>query len=186
MSRSQTKSRTRNRPQSARGSRDSRAASPRRPRLRLWRLFSPSGKLRRCCPRPNTGQPGVHVGQEFEPGGITADDLPARPAQEDDSKVIENFRELVRQRLGGLGLAVLDARLDGKETRSLVGCPSLGSPGKWVIKRVVQQVKELAREFAMSLGDSEMLRRVERAMASEGETVEKRRTAMAARQAVGA
>jgi hypothetical protein len=146
--------------------------------LRLWRLFSPSGKLRRCCPRPNTGQPGVHVGQEFEPGGITADDLPARPAQEDDSKVIENFRELVRQRLGGLGLAVLDARLDGEEAKSLVGSAALGSPGKWTIKKVVVGIKQMARGYATSLGDLELLRGIEKAMAAESETVGKRRAAM--------
>src|SRR5208283_864158 len=34
--------------------------------------------------------PSVSIGQEFEPGGVTADDLPARssPAHDDDEKVI--------------------------------------------------------------------------------------------------
>ena len=50
------------------------------------------------------------------------------------------------------------------------------------LEKVVQQVKELAREFAASLGDSELLRRIEKAMAGEEETIEKRRTATAARQ----
>ena len=75
-------------------------------------------------------------------------------------------------------------RLAGGETKSLVGNPSLGSPGKWTVKKVVCQVKELAREFFQ--GDPDLLRRVERAMAAEEETVAKRRTATAARQAVGA
>ena len=62
----------------------------------------------------------------LDPKGVrprlcTPDDLPAPPAREDDSKVIESFRELVRRRLGGLGLAVLDLRLEGGETKSLVG-----------------------------------------------------------------
>jgi hypothetical protein len=81
--------------------------------------------------------------------------------------------------LGGLGLAVLDARLDGEETKGLVGSPSLGSPGKWTIKKVVVGIKRLAREFFR--GDPELLRRIERAMAAEGETIKKRRAAMAAR-----
>jgi hypothetical protein len=128
--------------------------------------------------------PSVPIAQEFVPGSVTADDLPAPSAQEDDSKVIEGFRELVLKRLGGLGLAVLDLRLEGGETKSLVGCPSLGSPGKWVIKKVVVGIKALAREFFR--GDPELLRRVERAMAGESETVGKRRATTMARQGAGA
>jgi hypothetical protein len=130
--------------------------------------------------------PTVPIQQEFEPGGITAEDLPARSsAPDDDERLIKNFRQLVRRRLGGLGVAVLDARLAGKETKSLVGRPELGSPGKFVIKRIVWQVKQLAREFAVMRGDPELLQKIERAMASESETVAKRRAATAARQGVG-
>ena len=42
-------------------------------------------------------------------------------------------------------------------------------PSKWMIKQVVWQVKQLARDFFS--GDPEMLRRVEKAMAEEEETV---------------
>ncbi len=123
--------------------------------------------------------PTVSIGQEFVPGGITADDLPAKSMPtDDDEKVIEDFRELVLRRLGGLGLAVLDARLDGEETKSLVGSPALGSPGKWVIKKVVAGIKALAQEFFR--GDPDLFRRVEKAMREEGETIGKRRAAMAA------
>ena len=133
--------------------------------------------------------PTVPIQQEFEPGGVTADDLPAPPpSQEDDhdERLVHDFRRLVRRRLGEIGVAVLDVRLAGGETKSLVGSPALGSPGRYVVKRVVQQVKQLAREYAMSLGDPDLLRRVEKAMADDEETVAKRRTTMAARQAVGA
>lgn len=75
-------------------------------------------------------------------------------------------------------------RRAGEETKSLVGCPSLGSPGKWMIKRAVWQVKQLARNFFQ--GDPDLLRRVEKALAAEGETVAKRRAATAMRQGVGA
>ncbi len=125
--------------------------------------------------------PTTSIGQDFEPGGVTPDDLPARSAPDDDERVIHDFRELVRRRLGGLGLAVLDARLDGKETKSAVGSPSLGSPGKWVVKRVMRDIKQLAKEYAASLGDPEMLRRIERATAEESGTVGKRRATTAAR-----
>ena len=128
--------------------------------------------------------PTVPIQQTFTPGGVTPDDLPAKSwAGDDDEKIIRDFRRLVKRRLGDIGSAVLDVRLAGNETKSLVGSPALGSPGKWIIKRVVQQVKELAREFAASLGDSELLRRIEKAMAGESETIRKRlRTTTAARQ----
>jgi hypothetical protein len=130
--------------------------------------------------------PSVSIGQEFVPGDVTAEELPAR-SPTDDEKVIEDFRKLVRRRLGGLGVAVLDARLDREETQSLIGNPSLGSPGKHRVVTVVCQIKQLAREFAASLDDPELLRRVEKAMGREEETAAKRRAttaAMSARQAV--
>jgi len=130
--------------------------------------------------------PSIPIRQEFVPGSVTPDDLPAKTAPQDDEKVIENFRELVLKRLGGLGLAVLDVRLEGGETKSLVGCPSLGSPGKWTIKKVVAGIKALAREYAASLGDPDLLRGVEKAMAGESETIGKRRAAMMQRQGAGA
>ncbi len=125
--------------------------------------------------------PTVSIQQEFVPGSVTPDDLPAKPDPDDDEKVIDDFRDLVRRRLGGLGLAVLDARLSWEETKSLVGSPSLGSPGKWVIKKIVVGIKAMAREYAASLGEPDLLRGVERAMAAEGETIERRRAATMAR-----
>jgi hypothetical protein len=135
-------------------------------------------KTRRCY------LPTVSIAQEFVPGSVTAEDLPAKSAQDDDEKIIHDFRELVRRRLGDLALAVLDARLSGEQTKSLVGSPALGSPGKWRIKMLVQEIKRLAREFFRD--DPELLRRIERATEAEQETIGRRRAAMAARQGVGA
>ena len=117
--------------------------------------------------------PTVPIDQEGEPSSVTRDD-------DGGERVIRDFRRLVKRRLGEIGVAVLDTRLAGEETKGLVGRPDLGSPGKWGVKRTVQQIKELAKEFAASRGDSELLLRIERAMASEEETIEKRRTAMRA------
>ena len=125
--------------------------------------------------------PSIPIGQEFEPGSVAADELPGRQASGDE-KVIEGFRQLVRSRLGQLGLAVFDARLSGQEMKSLVGRADLGHPDKNVIKRTVQEVKSLAREYAEPLGDPAFLRDIERAMGRESETVQKRLAAMAARQ----
>ena len=63
-------------------------------------------------------------------------DVPDRSRTDDGERVIHDFRRLVRQRLGSVALAVLDTRLDGGETKSLVGLASLGSPGRWTVKKV--------------------------------------------------
>ena len=122
--------------------------------------------------------PTVPIDQAAEPGGMTS-------GNDSGERLIRDFRRLVKRRLGELGVAVLRVRLAGGETKSLVGSPTLGSPGKWGIKRTVQQLKELARDFAVAIGDPGFLRDIERAMGREEETVAKRRTATAARQTVG-
>jgi hypothetical protein len=119
------------------------------------------------------------IDQAAEPGSLTSNDGGS-------GKVIRDFRGLVHRRFGGLGVAVLQVRLDGGEVKSLVGCDALGSPGRYVIKRVVGEIKQLAREYAASLGDPELLRRIAKAMASEEETIERSRRTTAARRAVEA
>jgi hypothetical protein len=123
--------------------------------------------------------PTVSIGQDYRPGD---DDLPDRTSADDDEGLIDDFRRLVGQRLGKLGCAVLDARMAGDEMKSLVGRPSLGSPGRFVVKQVVQQIKELAREFAQRHGDPAFTREIDRAMEREGATVQKRLATGAARQ----
>ena len=110
----------------------------------------------------------IPIGQERD------DDVPDRMADGAEEKVIDDFRQLVQSRLGQLGIAVLDARLAGEETKSLAGREDLGSPGRFVIKRVVGEVKALARDFAQRRGDAGFLRDVDRAMGREKATVQKR------------
>jgi len=125
--------------------------------------------------------PITPIGQEFRPGCAT--DVPDfRSSGQEDDKLIQDFRRLVRNRLGELAIAVLDARLNGQETKTLAERPDLGSPGTYAIKKMVQSIKSLAQEFATAIGDPAFLRDVERAMDREGATVEKRRAAMAVRQ----
>lgn len=87
-----------------------------------------------------------------------------------DEEAIEEFRRLVKERLGDLSLAVLDLRLAGGDTKSLVNSPKYGSPSSYRIKQVVQAIKGLAQEF----GDEEFKSGVEKAMAGEQKTMNKR------------
>ena len=71
-----------------------------------------------CCPpSPSTKSSGRAATM----------DLPDRaPGRQDDERLIDDFRQLVRSRLGELGIAILDARLQGQETKGLVGRADLG------------------------------------------------------------
>lgn len=119
--------------------------------------------------------PSVPISQEFEPGAVTNDELLARLTwRGEDREVVQHFRRLVKDRLGELALAVLDARLAGQETQSLVGVEELGRPDKNRLKAAVKQIKALARSWAQSTGDQGFLRDVDRAMGREQITVDKR------------
>jgi hypothetical protein len=114
--------------------------------------------------------PTTSFGQEFQV---------ARHEDDQDDRVIQDFRDLVGNRLGDLGVAILDLRLAGGEIKSLVG----SGTDKNVVKKLVRQIKDLAKEFGEGLGDPGFLRDIERAMGRESETIGKRRAAMAGRKA---
>jgi hypothetical protein len=124
----------------------------------------------------------VSIGADFAPGIVRSDDLPARPEGDSDATLIEKFRELLHSRLGSLALGIFDARLDGEETKGLVGLPQLGSPGIYQVKQAVQQIKTLARAFAQAQGDPAFLRQVERLMKAETATIERRKATTRQRQ----
>jgi len=108
------------------------------------------------------------------------EDVPA-PSPAQDEQVIKDFRRLVHKRLGALALAVLDTRLDGDTMESLVGSPSLGNPTRNAIGKAAQDIKAIAREYAVSVGDSELLRRIQQAMAAAESSLTKRKATIAAR-----
>ncbi len=135
--------------------------------------------------------PSIPIDNDFVPGGVTADDLPApsKPNHDPnhDPRLIDRFRTMLQSRLGDLAVAIFDARLDGHETKSLVGLPELGQPGRWVVKRVVQQIKALAHDYAQTLDDPDFLSQVERLMDTEAATIARRiATAHRRRVPVGA
>jgi hypothetical protein len=122
--------------------------------------------------------PTVPIDQEFRM------DVPDRASRETDEGVIEDFRRLVWNRLGQLGLGILDARLNGEETKSLVGQSGLGSPSHFAVKQMVQQIKTLAVEFGRQRGDPTFLWQITRALDKESQTVQKRQATATARKPV--
>lgn len=101
----------------------------------------------------------------FDQYDIPSKDLPH--GHEEDA--IENFRKEVRQRLGDFALAVLDARLNGESTKSLVGSPGFGNPPTlYKIKNTVQAIKKLATEYFI---DPELQRMIQMALDAESRTL---------------
>jgi hypothetical protein len=96
--------------------------------------------------------------------------VPQRSAPQLEDDVVERFRAYVRQTVGEVGLRVLDHRLDGLDTRDLRGQPGLES--HYALKEMVKRIKRAATIFAGS--DPYLLGRIERALASEQQTLGKR------------
>jgi hypothetical protein len=126
----------------------------------------------------------VSIATDFVPGGVRAEELPARPESDHDATLIERFRKMLQAQHGDLALAVFDARLDGQQTKDLVGLPELGSPSKFQVKHAVQQVKAAACAFAQAEGDPAFQRQVERLLAAEAATVGQRKATTRQRQAL--
>jgi hypothetical protein len=118
--------------------------------------------------------PSVPLRTEFVPGGVRAEDLPARPEHDHDGRIIDGFRNLLQTRHGDLAVAIFNARLEGRQMKDLVGLPELDRPGRHVVKQVVQEIKTAARDYAQRLDDPDFLRRVERLLDAESATVARR------------
>ncbi len=86
--------------------------------------------------------------------------------QHHSTGVLDEFRKLVGEKLGKLAAAILDWRLDGKETKEMVGRAEFDSPSIYSIKREVGEIKKLAHRFASESGDPDFLKRVEKALSS--------------------
>jgi hypothetical protein len=114
---------------------------------------------------------------------VMADRLAGR-APYSPSSLIDAFRQLVGERLGALALAILDQRLEGRDTKKVVGRADLGSPSAHAIKREVGEIKDLARRYAAAVGDPVLLAHIERLMASEERTVQRRQATMKQRAGV--
>ena len=117
------------------------------------------------------------------PAPFHVDLVPARSEKDQDGTIIDKFRKLLQTRLGDLAVAIFNARLEGRQMKDLVGLPELDRPGRYIVKRVVQQIKTAARDYAQRLDDPDFLRRVERMMDAEAATVA-RRTATTQRRRV--
>jgi hypothetical protein len=84
--------------------------------------------------------------------------------------LLDRFREYVKKKLGDAALRLLDHRLDGGDTKELVG--SLGLETSYRMKLVVQHIKAAARAFAAK--DPELLAMIEKAFQAESQTMQKR------------
>ena len=102
---------------------------------------------------------------------VSPEDLEiAMHAAPGEEEMIEKFRSEIEQNLEPLCLAVFDIRLDGGDTKSLVGMPDYGSPTSYQVKQAVRRIKALAQRF----GDEQFQARVQRLMDAEQQTLAKR------------
>jgi hypothetical protein len=100
-------------------------------------------------------------------------DLPAdaAAAPKADEEIVSEFRKFLRMRFGDAVVRVLDHRLEDQgDTKDLVGSPGLETAYK--VKQAVSQLKDGIRMFAGN--DKDLTRRIERLIAEERRTFDKR------------
>lgn len=95
-------------------------------------------------------------------------DVPAR--KQDVHDLVHDFRAWLRLRYGVTAQQAFDHRLAGGDSEELIGIPGIETSYK--LKKIVQQIKEAAREYGSK--DPEFLSMVERAFAQESETMARR------------
>ena len=95
-------------------------------------------------------------------------DVPAR--KQDVHDLVHDFRAWLRLRYGVTAQQAFDHRLAGGDSKELIGIPGIETSYK--LKKIVQQIKEAAREYGSR--DPDFLSMVERAFAEESETIKKR------------
>ena len=95
-------------------------------------------------------------------------DVPAR--KQDINDLVHDFRAWLRLRYGVTVQQVFDHRLAGGDSKELIGIPGVES--NYRLKRIIQQIKEGAREYGSR--DPNFLSMVERAFAQESETMARR------------
>jgi hypothetical protein len=97
-------------------------------------------------------------------------DAPAKH-QQSDTEIIDEFRSFVARRFGDHVAHVLDHRLEGEaDTKALVGAPGLETSYK--LKKAVADLKQAIRMWAGN--DPELARRIERLVAEERRTLDRR------------
>ena len=96
-------------------------------------------------------------------------DSPGTIEQDTDS-LVDDFRDYLRRELGPVAVTVLDHRLNGEDTKELIG--QQGVETSYRLKRIVQEIKEAARRFAV--GNPEFHHMVTMAFEKEARTMERR------------
>lgn len=96
-------------------------------------------------------------------------DSQGRTEQDADS-LVDDFRDYLRSELGPAAVTVLDQRLNGEDTKELIG--QQGIETSYRLKKIVQEIKEAARRFAV--GNPEFHHMVTMAFEKEARTMEKR------------
>lgn len=79
-----------------------------------------------------------------------------------DERVVDEFREYIRQEVGAQAVTLLDLRLDGMSLRRIARQPGFADLGDWGVRQLMGRVRAAARAFVRLHGDDELLRALER------------------------
>ncbi len=109
------------------------------------------------------------INKRFQP---LEDDVPQQQHDEPDEsdEILTRFRNHVQNLVGPAGVTVLDQRLNGADTKDLIGKQGLET--SYRVKQVVAQVKDALRTFSKDM--PEFRNMVQKALEDEANTLERR------------
>ena len=84
-----------------------------------------------------------------------------------DERVVDEFRDYLRQQAGTQAVTLLDRRLDGLSLRRIARQDDFADLGEWGVRQLMNRVRVAARAFVRSHGDEELLRALERLAAGQ-------------------
>jgi hypothetical protein len=103
-----------------------------------------------------------------------SEDLPSNVESPDEksfhTSYISDFADWIHIRLGDLAHKVFNHRMNGEDTKDLIGQPGLESA--WKVKRIVAAIKQAAEEYAKN--DPVLLRNIRNSLSEESERLEKK------------
>lgn len=79
-----------------------------------------------------------------------------------DERVVDEFRDYLRQQAGTRAVTLLDRRLDGVSLRRIARQHDFADLGEWGVRQLMNRIRDAARAFVRSHGDDELLRALER------------------------
>ena len=93
---------------------------------------------------------------------VFADKAAAHSGDAEGDNILADFRAYLRGQIGDIAVQLFDRRLDGVSLRRLSQESPFRSLNDWGVRRLIDRIRDAARDFVRSRGDEDLARALER------------------------